>query len=175
MRVLADVEPDHATEGLRLADVRHADLDPRIVEPHAIDERTVLRKTEQARLGIARLRARRKRADLDEGKAKTQQLARDLSVLIKAGGKTERMGELETEDLHGQARIDRRRPPNGRDLEAFNRRAMGGLGRKPGENRPRRGGKRAGNHASSDPNSWAPWAPKGSGRRQRTKVIGSGP
>ena len=54
--------------------------------------------------GLPALRPRRQRADLDEAEAEPQQRARRFGVLVEAGGKPERIGEIQAEGANGEPR-----------------------------------------------------------------------
>src|SRR3546814_508753 len=92
------------------SDVCSSDLsrDAAIVEPQAIDDRPVLRQTEDARLRVACLRARRDRADLREAHAEPQHRGEGFRVLVEPGGKTDRIRKVEPEDTAGENGIVRR-------------------------------------------------------------------
>src|SRR3546814_1937122 len=53
----ADVDSQDATP-LRLGDAGQRGVDPAVVEPHPVDDRTVFGEAEQAGAGVARLRQR---------------------------------------------------------------------------------------------------------------------
>jgi hypothetical protein len=66
--VLADVQTEDAflvLIELRRLHIRHEGVDPAIVESHAVDDRVLGWQAEDARFGIARLRARRDGAHFD--------------------------------------------------------------------------------------------------------------
>ena len=58
---------------------------------------------EQARLGIARLRARRDRADLGEAEAQLQQRVGNAGVLVETRRHAERIGEIQPEHVLARA------------------------------------------------------------------------
>src|SRR5207237_9337888 len=62
--VLADVDAEQAAKA-RLLDVRKEALEAAVVEAEAVDERLAFDQAKEARPGVARLRARRHRADRD--------------------------------------------------------------------------------------------------------------
>ena len=62
-------------------------------EAHAVDQGAVLRQPENARAGVAALRARRQRADFDVAKAKAGQPGGNAGVFVKAGGDAENIGK----------------------------------------------------------------------------------
>ena len=65
-----------------------------VVEAHPIDHRLVFDQTKKSWLGIARLRARRNRAHLDEAEALRQQGIRHLGILVESGGKADGIGKI---------------------------------------------------------------------------------
>ncbi len=73
-----------------------------VVKAETIYDRLIALEPEKARSGITRLRPRSDGADFDKAKAETQQSVRNLRVFIEAGGKTDRVGEFESEGTHGQ-------------------------------------------------------------------------
>src|SRR5262245_44308456 len=73
-----------------------------VIEAEAVYDGLIALEPEKARFWISRLRPRRDGTDLDEAKAEAQQGIRYLRVLVETGGKTDRVGELESEGTHGQ-------------------------------------------------------------------------
>jgi hypothetical protein len=70
-----------------------------IVKAHAVDDAFGLRNAEQARLGIAHLRARRHRTDLDHAEAHQRERTRDFGVLVEARCHADRVGKFEAAEL----------------------------------------------------------------------------
>ena len=66
------------------------------------------------------MRPRRDRSDLDETKAEPEQRVRDLRILVKAGGKTDRVRKLESKRAHGQFVPVGWRPGEGHDPQRLN-------------------------------------------------------
>ncbi len=64
-----------------------------------------MRQAEHARLGVARLRARRDGADLDEAEAQRGEAVDVGTVLVEARGQAYRIGEI---DAHHGAFVGRR-------------------------------------------------------------------
>ena len=106
----ADIDPDDAAPAAgRQAPMRR--VVAVIVEAEAVDDGFIALEAEEPRPRIAGLRARRHRADLDETEAEPEQRIRRLGVLVEAGGKAERIGEIEAE--HAAASdADRRAAPD---------------------------------------------------------------
>ncbi|MNN53154.1 hypothetical protein D3C81_1678910 [compost metagenome] len=78
-------------------------VDAMIVEAHAVDDRRRLGQTEQPRLRITRLRARRDGTDLDETEAQLGKAIDGVAVLVQAGGQADRIGEVQSHHRHRQA------------------------------------------------------------------------
>ena len=97
VEVLADINAEDAAGlgELRLCDVGQQLVDAVVVEAHAVDDRLLLRDAEHAWLGVARLRARCHRADLDEAEAEARQRVDVLTVLVESCGEADRIGEGE--------------------------------------------------------------------------------
>src|SRR3546814_14802180 len=91
--------------------MRISDWSSDVCSSDLVDDGAVLRQAEDARARIARLRARRHRADLDEAEAEAQHGGHDLRVLVEAGGEAERIAEGEAPERAGQdgIRSDERR------------------------------------------------------------------
>jgi len=68
-------------------------VDAQVVKTHAINNGVGRRQAEQARLGVARLGARRDRADFDETEAQRGQRGDAGAVLVQTGGQTDRVAE----------------------------------------------------------------------------------
>src|SRR3546814_1425118 len=62
---------------------------------------------EDARLRVARLRARRDRSDLREAHAEPQHRGEGVGILVEPGGKTDRIRKVEPEDTAGENGIVR--------------------------------------------------------------------
>ena len=75
------------------------------VEAEAVDHRLVVDEPEQARRRIARLRARRDRADFDMAEAETQQAIDHFAALVEPRRHAERIGKIKAEGGDGKARI----------------------------------------------------------------------
>src|SRR5690606_3468686 len=71
---------------------------------HAAADGLGLGQPEQARLGVARLRARRDGAELDEAEAEAPKGVDGIAVLVQTGGQADRVGEFQAHDLHWQGR-----------------------------------------------------------------------
>ena len=100
-----------------------------IVKAHAIDDAFGRRNAEQARLVIARLRARRHRADFGHAETHQGQLAGDFGILVEAGCHTHGVGQVEPAKLGCQLRrilvlLLGRQP----QAQRSDGRAMGGFG-----------------------------------------------
>ena len=78
-----------------------------VVEAKSIDQRLVRGKPEQPRLGIARLRQRRQRADLDKAETRAEQSIRSLCVLVEARRDAQRIWKFEAERGDGETRVAR--------------------------------------------------------------------
>ena len=102
--VLADVDAEHAPV-IGLAHARAEVIDAAVVEAHAVDDRPGLGDAEQPRLRVARLRARRDGADLEETETERGQRVDMVAVLVQPRGQPDRIGELEPHATH---RIGRR-------------------------------------------------------------------
>ena len=167
----ADVDADHPDRaaGRLPQEARPRPLEAVVVEAQAVDDGRVLPQAKQARPGVAVLRLRRQRADLDEAEAELQHRARDFGVLVEAGGKPERIGKSQSQDLDRKPRIGRRRLRRRGDLQCVDRRAMRSLRRQTLENGTCDFGEP---HASRLPKTWRPSGPSGSGRDQTTALIG---
>ena len=168
----ADVDAHHAhrAAGRPPHEARTGPLEALVVEAEAVDDGRVLRQAEQSRTGVAVLRSRRQRADLHEAETERQHRARNLGVLVEAGGEPERIGKPQSQDLHGQAGIGSGRPRRRGDFQRVDRRAMRRLGGQTFENGRCDFGEL---HASRLPKTWRPSGPSGSGRDQTTALIGS--
>jgi hypothetical protein len=103
VEVLADIDAQDSA----IADPRQASqqgVDAFIVEAHSVDDGLLLGQTEQARLRVAWLRARRDRADFNETEAQTSQAVDGGSVLVETGGKPDPVGKFESHGRHRGAR-----------------------------------------------------------------------
>jgi hypothetical protein len=90
----AEVEPDDPAgrpRGEPAGDRLHAV----VVEAEAVDRGAIGAQAEQARAGIAGLRARGRGADLDEAEARAQERCHRLGVLVEARGEAERVRQVE--------------------------------------------------------------------------------
>ena len=74
-------------------------LHPFVVETEPVNRRLVLGQTEQARLRVARLRARRGGTHFDETKAGLGQGRQRFGILVEPGGQTNRVGQVQTGNL----------------------------------------------------------------------------
>ncbi len=107
-----------------------------IVEAHAVDHRLVVGQAEQARLGIAGLRARGDAADLDEAEALTQHGVGHFAILVEAGGQPDRIGKIEAPMAAGQQGVADRAPcRHEAGLEQAQRHAVRRLGRQQTQQR----------------------------------------
>ncbi|MNS63971.1 hypothetical protein D3C72_970820 [compost metagenome] len=75
-------------------------IDTEVVEAHAIDDRLGFRQTEQARLGVARLRTRGDGADFDKTETQLGESVDGRAVLVQTGGQAHRVRELQAHDIH---------------------------------------------------------------------------
>src|SRR5690606_17557626 len=103
VEVLADVDAQHATVLCRAHPLEQV-VDAVVVEAHAVDDGLGFRQAEQARLRVARLRARRHGADLGEAETQLAETVDGVAVLVQTGGQSDRVGEFQTHDLHWQGR-----------------------------------------------------------------------
>ncbi len=86
---------------------RHAGqqvIDAEVVEAHAVDDRLGFRQTEQARLGVARLRARGDGADFDKAETQLGEAVDGRAVLVQTGGQAHRVREVQAHDIHRHLR-----------------------------------------------------------------------
>ena len=74
-------------------------LQSAVGQPCALDDGAVFGQAEDARARVARLRARRDRAHLDESEAEGRELAERLAVAVEAGGQPDGVAEPDAEDL----------------------------------------------------------------------------
>jgi len=92
----------------------------------------VTRQAEQPRPRVARLRARRHRADLDEAEAERAERIQVFGVLVQSGGEPHRVGETDAEGIHRQVRNGRReaggKPAAPGRVQSAQGQAMGGFG-----------------------------------------------
>ncbi|MNZ62690.1 hypothetical protein D3C78_808190 [compost metagenome] len=75
-----------------------------IIKPHSINKRLILRQPEQSRLLIAGLRLRSNRTHLGEAEANTGEAVCRYAILIETGSETDRMRELQSEQLCSKLR-----------------------------------------------------------------------
>ena len=103
VEILANVDTQYAavTGSQNIGDQL---LDAMIIESQAVDQGLGLGQAEHARFGIARLRPRCNRADLDEAKSHGRKRVDVLAVLVQAGGETERIGKLQTHEFDAACR-----------------------------------------------------------------------
>src|SRR5690606_26887284 len=80
-------------------------LQPIAVEAEPVDDRLVAREPEEPRARIARLRPRHHAAEFHEAEPEGQKLIGNLALLVEAGGKPDRIGKMETEELEPEQRI----------------------------------------------------------------------
>src|SRR5262249_18477115 len=94
--VLADVDAEHAGEAraFGIADKR---IDAFVVESEPVDDGSMFRQSPHARLWIAGLRTRRRRADFNEAETERGECIDVCAVLVEAGGESNRIGKLDTE------------------------------------------------------------------------------
>ena len=93
-----------------------------VVEAEPVDHALVGVESKQARLWIAGLRPRSDGADFDEPEAQTEQRIRYLRIFVEPCGKTDRIGEFESEGADRQfvtvgRRLDHRHVAQGLDRE----------------------------------------------------------
>lgn len=128
VEVLADVDAEDAAV-LRRTHVREQDVDAVVVEAHAIDDAPHLGQAEHARAGVARLRARRDRADLEEAETEAGEAVDRLAVLVEPGGEADAVGKAQAHDLDRARRL---RLGGGQQLagivQAMQGEVVGGLG-----------------------------------------------
>jgi len=138
--VLVGADVDAADAGVALdgGQVSSRRGDAFIVEPQAVDDGLVFNQTEDARLRVAGLRARRHRSGFDKSETEGQHRFRDLRVLVKAGRESNRVGEFEPQRLHAQSRVVRFQRGFGvDDAERFDGQAMRKLRIEPRQDGPR--------------------------------------
>ena len=108
----SDIDADDAwTPGAAVEAFRHR-LMPLIVEAEPVDESPIGCEPKEARARVAVLRQRRDRSDLDEAEAEAEHRVGRLRILVETRGKTDGIGELESERTHREPRVARhgRRP-----------------------------------------------------------------
>ena len=153
-------------------------VQPVVVEAIAVDHRLGFRHAEDARAGIARLRTRRHAADLDEAEALGEHGIGHFRILVEAGGKADRIGEVQPPDARPEDRVLLH--PGARRQTALQCRdgdAMGGFRVQPAQQRTR-------DRVKVD-HSVRPWnaggktclpsGPSGSGSTAVTASTGRGP
>ena len=96
--VLADIGADQPRPPAPRLKPSGDHVQPVIVEAVAVDHRPGFRHPEDARAGIARLRARRHAADFDKAEALGQHGVGHFRVLVEAGGEPDRIGEVQPPD-----------------------------------------------------------------------------
>ena len=79
-------------------------MDSFVVDSHAIDYSSVLRESEQPWLRVARLRLRSKGSYFHETETEIGQGIIYFCILVHTSGKTDRVGELDSEDFLFQLR-----------------------------------------------------------------------
>jgi hypothetical protein len=79
-------------------------MDSFVVDSHAIDYRSVFREPEQPWLRVARLRLRSQGTDLHKTETEIGQGIIYFCILVHTSGKTDRVGELDSEDFLFQLR-----------------------------------------------------------------------
>ena len=104
----ADVDADHALAAAALSRAR-ARSKPSLLKPKRLMTAASSRRRNRRGPGVAVLRPRRQRADLDEAEAEAQHRARNLGVLVEAGGEAERIGKSQSQGLDRKPRIGGRR------------------------------------------------------------------
>ena len=123
---------------------------PRRVEPEPVDQRLVLRETEQARPGVARLRVRRHGADLHEPEPEGRPRPQGPCRFVEAAGQPDGRREPDAAHHDGEARVVGRpaqaRPERPGRSEHGEDRVVARLGFDPEEDRLDHG---AVDHASS--------------------------
>ena len=100
--VLADIGADDAAFAAPRLEPRRDIVQTFAVKSQAVDDRAVLFQPEQARLGVARLRARRHRAHLDKSETKTEHRVRHLGVFVEARRQPDRIGKAPPPQLDAQ-------------------------------------------------------------------------
>jgi len=101
VEVLANVDPQN-TGVLGRLNPRQQMINPKVVKPHAVDDCLRFRQSENAWLGIAWLRARRHRADLDKSKTQLCKTINGCTVFVQTCGQPDRVRKIEPHDLHWQ-------------------------------------------------------------------------
>jgi hypothetical protein len=101
--VLADVDTENTLEFGTLHFLNQR-IHTVVVETHAVDDALRSRQTKQARLGIARLRARCDRADLNETEPERGECIDIAAILVQSCRQSDRIGEGQP---HHLARIVR--------------------------------------------------------------------
>jgi len=99
--VFADVEADHPVKFFRFPDIRHADIDARVVEAHPVDDGLLRDQPEQPRLRISNLRPRRDGADLDAAEAQPAERVDRVAFLVQPRRQTDAVGKFQAHHLHG--------------------------------------------------------------------------
>jgi hypothetical protein len=99
-----------------------------VVEAVAVDDAAILDEAEGARTGVARLRTRGQRADLDEAEAEAEHGVGDVGVLVEARREPDRIGKIETEGRDRESRIVLLRRARRQSRQRGDGGAMGGLG-----------------------------------------------
>ena len=110
-----------------------------VVEAHAVDHRRVLRKPEQPRARVSRLRQRRHRADLGEAEAQRQHLVRHLGILVEARRQPQRIGKAQAQRIDSQHRVCRGRSRRRNHRQCTDRQPMRCLGIERVQQRPGEG------------------------------------
>ena len=124
------------------------------VEAEPVDDALRLRQAEQARTRIARLRARRHGADLDEAESQREQRIDHLGVLVEPGCHTDRIGKMQAERLDRETCVRAWRGQK-RGAQGEDRRAMRRLGIERVKEGPREGLEGV-DHGTSPSKSCAP-------------------
>ena len=75
---------------------RNKGVQPAAVEPQAVDQGAVGFEPKDARLGIARLRPRRHRADFDKAETAAEQRVGDAGILVETGSDADRVRKIAT-------------------------------------------------------------------------------
>ena len=99
--VLANVDADQAG-ALPLVFVVQELRETDVVEAHAVDDGALRRQAEQPRFWVARLRARRDRAELQESETEIREYRCEVGVLVEAGGEADRIGKRDAHDRERQ-------------------------------------------------------------------------
>ncbi|MNT11454.1 hypothetical protein D3C72_1463360 [compost metagenome] len=145
-----------------------------VVEAEAVDHRFVFHQAEDARFVVARLRARRHRADFGKAETDLQERFRHFGILVVSGRHAERIGEGKACDGLGEPLVlPCRTARHEAGLQCLDRQAVGGLRIEEEKAAAGKIGEGVA-HASSSGKTWRPSSASGSGFSHRTADRNSG-